>query len=114
MFLAPLSVYEVALDLIQAGFTPSKSHFLREKMKYVIDQSIKSAIEGFHVSLPEGKSAEAYVIPGPYIFLIRCYPNYLSQIQRVFYVQERYSIILQRRSWIKSSTKSSTSWRAMS
>ncbi|KAK0224738.1 RNA dependent RNA polymerase-domain-containing protein [Armillaria nabsnona] len=62
---APLSVYEVALDLIQAGFTPSKSHFLREKMRYVIDQSIKSAIEGFHVSLPEGKSAEAYVIPDP-------------------------------------------------
>lgn len=70
VFLAPLSVYEVALDLIQAGFTPSKSHYLREKMRYVIDQSIKSAIEGFHVSLPEGKSAEAYVIPGPYIFLV--------------------------------------------
>ncbi|PBK76213.1 hypothetical protein ARMSODRAFT_217849 [Armillaria solidipes] len=62
---APVSVYEAALDLIQAGFTPSKSHFLREKMRYVIDTSIKSAIEGFHVSLPEGKSAEAFVIPDP-------------------------------------------------
>ncbi|KAK0185175.1 RNA dependent RNA polymerase-domain-containing protein, partial [Armillaria mellea] len=62
---APLSVFEVALDLIQAGFTPSKSHFLREKMRYVIDTSIKSAIEGFRVSLPEGKSAEAFVIPDP-------------------------------------------------
>ncbi|KAK0234147.1 RNA dependent RNA polymerase-domain-containing protein [Armillaria fumosa] len=62
---APLSVYEVALDLIQAGFSPSKSHFLREKMRYVIETSIKSAIEGFHVSLPEGKSAEAFVIPDP-------------------------------------------------
>ncbi|KAK0501028.1 RNA dependent RNA polymerase-domain-containing protein, partial [Armillaria luteobubalina] len=62
---APLSVHEVALDLIQAGFTPSKSHFLREKMRYVIETSIKSAIEDFRVSLPEGKSAEAFVIPDP-------------------------------------------------
>ncbi|KAK0479679.1 RNA dependent RNA polymerase-domain-containing protein [Armillaria novae-zelandiae] len=64
-FTAPLSIYEVALNLIQAGFTPSKSHFLREKMRYVIETSIKCAIEGFRVSLPEGKSAEAFVIPDP-------------------------------------------------
>ncbi|KAK0209210.1 RNA dependent RNA polymerase-domain-containing protein [Desarmillaria ectypa] len=62
---APLALHELALDLIQAGFTPSKSHHLRDKMKHVIDQSIKSAIEGFHTPLPEGKSAEAFVIPDP-------------------------------------------------
>ncbi|KAK0465964.1 RNA dependent RNA polymerase-domain-containing protein [Desarmillaria tabescens] len=61
----PVSLHEVALDLIQAGFTPSKSHFLREKIKYIIGTAIKSAIEKFRIPLPEGKSAEAFVIPDP-------------------------------------------------
>ncbi|KAG7451867.1 uncharacterized protein BT62DRAFT_881368 [Guyanagaster necrorhizus] len=62
---APLSLHELALDLIQAGFTPSKSNFLWGKMRYIIDQSIKSATEGFRIPLPDGKSAEAFVIPDP-------------------------------------------------
>lgn len=63
---APVSLHEVALELVQAGFHPAKLPTLWLKVRYIVDLTIKSAIEKFRIPLPEGKAVEAFVIPGMY------------------------------------------------
>jgi hypothetical protein len=61
-FAAPLSLHESALELIQAGFHPSFFKPLREKLKYIIEQAIKSYVDNYRIPLPE--SLSGFVIPG--------------------------------------------------
>ncbi|KAJ7608165.1 RNA dependent RNA polymerase-domain-containing protein [Roridomyces roridus] len=64
--LGPLSLHEQAMELIQAGFQPRKSAYLNDKMKYIIKLEIKSVVEKYKISLPEGTAvSDAFVIPDP-------------------------------------------------
>ncbi|KAF9447542.1 hypothetical protein P691DRAFT_731304 [Macrolepiota fuliginosa MF-IS2] len=60
---APLSLHEFAIELVQAGFHPSQSKLLREKLEYIIDQTIKTCIEKYRIPLPE--SLDGFVVPDP-------------------------------------------------
>lgn len=53
---------EVALELIQAGFTPTDLGVLRDKIRYVVHGVIESAIEKYRIPLQE--SISAFVVPG--------------------------------------------------
>ncbi|KXN93164.1 hypothetical protein AN958_00088 [Leucoagaricus sp. SymC.cos] len=59
---APLGLYESALELVQSGFHPSTSKNLREKIKCIIEQAIKTYVEKYRVPLRE--SLDAFVVPG--------------------------------------------------
>ncbi|KAL5519333.1 hypothetical protein ACEPAH_1016 [Sanghuangporus vaninii] len=60
----PVSLYEHARDLLLSGFDPSQSPVLREKLKYIVKQSIKNRLEKLHI--PIASSAEAFIVPDPY------------------------------------------------
>ncbi|KAG5639652.1 hypothetical protein H0H81_008813 [Sphagnurus paluster] len=60
---APLSIHELTLELIQAGFRPDRLGLLMEKIRYIIKNVITSTIEKFSIPLPE--SLGAFVIPDP-------------------------------------------------
>ncbi|PFH49062.1 hypothetical protein AMATHDRAFT_64002 [Amanita thiersii Skay4041] len=59
----PHGLYELVLELLQAGFHPTKLELLREKIRYMISEVIKCAIEKYHIPLSE--SLNAFVIPDP-------------------------------------------------
>ena len=58
----PLSLPEYALELVQAGFKPTELGILREKIRYIVQQVIESAVEKYRIPLQE--SISAYVVPG--------------------------------------------------
>lgn len=58
----PLSLNEFAIELVQAGFHPAQSKLLREKLQYIIDQTIKHCVEKYSIPLPE--SLDGFVVPG--------------------------------------------------
>ncbi|KAF8079235.1 RNA dependent RNA polymerase-domain-containing protein [Lyophyllum atratum] len=60
---APLSIHELALELIQAGFRPDKLANLNDKIRQIVQNTIKSIIEKFSIPLPE--SLGAFVVPDP-------------------------------------------------
>jgi RNA-dependent RNA polymerase len=59
------SLYETVLALIQAGFDPKSFPILKEKMKYVVENSVKRHLRGYHIGVPQ--SAGAFIVPGAYI-----------------------------------------------
>lgn len=63
---APLSLNEFTLELVQAGFHPSHSKILRDKLQYVIQQTIKTYVEKYRIPLPE--SLDGFVVPGTPFF----------------------------------------------
>ncbi|GLB43650.1 putative RNA-dependent RNA polymerase [Lyophyllum shimeji] len=60
---APLSLHEVALELIQAGFRPDKLKPLRDKIRCIVETTIKSIVDKFSIPLPE--SLGAFIVPDP-------------------------------------------------
>ncbi|KAF8640931.1 hypothetical protein AX17_000578 [Amanita inopinata Kibby_2008] len=60
---APLGLQEFALELVQAGFRPTQLQILRDKIRYMIQQVIKSAVEKYCIPLSE--SLNALVVPDP-------------------------------------------------
>ncbi|CAL1694877.1 unnamed protein product [Somion occarium] len=60
----PDSLYESALELLQAGFTPSDCGFLLDKIRQILKQVLKSFLKEFRIVVPE--SAEALIIPDPH------------------------------------------------
>ncbi|KAF9025804.1 hypothetical protein BDZ89DRAFT_1068052 [Hymenopellis radicata] len=61
----PITLAETIIEMVQAGFEPQKSPVLHRKLEYFIKMVIDSALEGYHIPLPDGKSVEAFVIPDP-------------------------------------------------
>ncbi|KAF8899369.1 RNA dependent RNA polymerase-domain-containing protein [Infundibulicybe gibba] len=59
----PVTLHETALELVQAGFHPASSPFLRGKIGYIIEQAIKSVTEKCRIPLPE--SFSAFIVPDP-------------------------------------------------
>jgi len=60
--LAPLALYESAVELIQSGFHPAHSKLLFDKIGNIIEQVIKTSVEKCHIPISE--SLGAYVVPG--------------------------------------------------
>ncbi|KAJ3509083.1 hypothetical protein NLJ89_g5408 [Agrocybe chaxingu] len=60
---APLALHECAYELLQAGFHPSKSKILQEKIGYVVTTTINSTVEKYRIPIPE--SVCAFVVPDP-------------------------------------------------
>ncbi|KAM6498847.1 RNA dependent RNA polymerase domain containing protein [Amanita muscaria] len=60
---APLGLHETAVELLQAGFIPTEFTPLRDKIRFVVETTIKSSLEKFHIPLKE--SISALVVPDP-------------------------------------------------
>ncbi|KAI8980566.1 RNA dependent RNA polymerase-domain-containing protein [Trametes punicea] len=60
----PLTIHGSVMDLLQAGFHPTKLPVLYDKLKKIIMKVIEDVINDFHVSVP--LSAEAFIVPDPY------------------------------------------------
>ncbi|KAJ7144770.1 RNA dependent RNA polymerase-domain-containing protein [Mycena crocata] len=61
----PIGLHEQAVELIQAGFQPSTSAYLNDKMRYIIKTEISSVVDKYRISLPESTASDAFVIPDP-------------------------------------------------
>lgn len=57
-------MHENAIELVQAGFSPTGLLTLAEKLKCIIKNGIATTVDEFHVPLPENQAFEALVIPG--------------------------------------------------
>ncbi|KAK7695210.1 hypothetical protein QCA50_002400 [Cerrena zonata] len=64
LFAAPDSLHESVLELIQAGFNPSSSFILHQKIATIVRQILKDYLNDYHIVVTE--SAEALIIPDPY------------------------------------------------
>ncbi len=76
---------EVALELIQAGFTPTDLGVLRDKIRYVVHGVIESAIEKYRIPLQE--SISAFVVPGRCL-LCKYASDLLNQVDPLGVLQE--------------------------
>lgn len=59
----PLSKNECAMELLQAGFRPDELNFLRDKIRYIVNQTITTTVEKFQIPVP--LSTKAFIIPDP-------------------------------------------------
>jgi hypothetical protein len=62
LFLVPLSMHECAVELVQAGFNPNEFKFLRDKIRYIVNQTITTTIDKYQI--PPPLSTKAFVVPG--------------------------------------------------
>ncbi|KAJ6601026.1 RNA dependent RNA polymerase-domain-containing protein [Mycena vulgaris] len=62
----PASLHERAMELLQAGFHPTTSAYLNDKMRYIIKTEINSVVDKYRISLPESTASDAFVIPDPF------------------------------------------------
>lgn len=60
--LAPVALYECAVELVQAGFRPDQLKDLRDKLKKIIEMTIQDVIDKFQIPLPQ--SLSNFIIPG--------------------------------------------------
>lgn len=60
---APLSIHELVLELIQAGFRPEESYTMQFKLKMIIETLVKTAVEKYRIPLLD--SIAAWIIPDP-------------------------------------------------
>ena len=56
------------MELIQAGFRPDELKFLCAKIRFIIDQTIKTAVEKYQIPIPS--STKAFIVPGKSVSLI--------------------------------------------
>ncbi|KAF5377742.1 hypothetical protein D9757_009386 [Collybiopsis confluens] len=61
----PSGLHEKAIELVQAGFHPSKDAMLWESLKSIVQLALTVAIEKCSIPLPEGSAAQGYVITDP-------------------------------------------------
>ncbi|KAH0591428.1 hypothetical protein H2248_001505 [Termitomyces sp. 'cryptogamus'] len=59
----PLSLSEYIMESLQAGFHPKDSTLLKDKIRTLVEVTIKSIIDKFSIPLPE--SLSAFIIPDP-------------------------------------------------
>ena len=66
--LCPTSLFESALAMLEAGFTPLESPFLTQKISYICKSLIRAYLDSYHITVPQ--SAEAWIVPGNITILI--------------------------------------------
>jgi hypothetical protein len=59
-------MHECAVELVQAGFNPNELEFLRDKIRYIVNQTIKTTLEKYQIPLP--LSTKAFIVPGKLFF----------------------------------------------
>lgn len=111
--LVPLSKNECAMELLQAGFRPDELNFLRDKIRYIVNQTITTTVEKFQIPVP--LSTKAFIIPGKSLVFV---PNAIKevtifQILLVFSGKAKYSTDLLGRFFIPRCTRCSMSSWAM-
>ncbi|KAE9397715.1 hypothetical protein BT96DRAFT_940723 [Gymnopus androsaceus JB14] len=60
----PSSLAETVLELLDSGFTPLNSPYLRDKLKQLVKMKVNTAASKFNYVVPQ--SASAFVVPDPY------------------------------------------------
>jgi hypothetical protein len=70
---APLALHESLLELIQAGFHPTESKFVQDKLRTVIKTSITTAVEKYRIPLKD--SIAAWLIPGRLFLFLSINPT---------------------------------------
>jgi hypothetical protein len=55
-------MHECAMELIQAGFRPDELEYLCTKIRFIIQQTIKTTVEKYHIPIP--LSTKAFIVPG--------------------------------------------------
>jgi hypothetical protein len=98
--LVPLAMHECAVELVQAGFRPDELKFLRDKIRYIVNQTITTTVEKYQIPLP--LSTKAFIIPGmssfPSLHVTITYK--MLQTLLVFSRKARYFIDLLKKSLI--------------
>ncbi|KAF5383489.1 hypothetical protein D9757_006099 [Collybiopsis confluens] len=61
----PSGLHEKAIELVQAGFHPSKDPILWDSLKSIVKLALTTATKKCSIPLPEGSAVQAYVIPDP-------------------------------------------------
>ncbi|KAL4070381.1 RNA dependent RNA polymerase-domain-containing protein [Scleroderma citrinum] len=60
----PVTLHEVTMELLQAGFHPLKLKLLFNKLEFILTWVIDNYVKDFHI--PVAESMEAYIVPDPY------------------------------------------------
>jgi len=55
-------MHENAVELVQAGFRPDKLKYLRDKIRYIINQTITTTVEKYQIPLQ--LTTKALIVPG--------------------------------------------------
>lgn len=58
----PFGLHEVAIELLQSGFTPKNNKLLQEKVSYIVKSIIDSSVERYRIPILE--SVIAFIVPG--------------------------------------------------
>ncbi|KZT22626.1 hypothetical protein NEOLEDRAFT_1071042 [Neolentinus lepideus HHB14362 ss-1] len=61
--LPPVSLHELAVELLKAGFHPLKLNFLFVKIREIVGRKIDAVTRGFHIPIPF--SADVFIVPDP-------------------------------------------------
>jgi RNA-dependent RNA polymerase len=64
----PISLHEITMEMLQAGFHPLTSRFLYDKIRHVLSGIIDSYVKDFKLSVPQ--SVEAFICPGHRLVLV--------------------------------------------
>ncbi|KLO20599.1 hypothetical protein SCHPADRAFT_816328 [Schizopora paradoxa] len=59
----PTNLYEVARELLLAGFSPLELSLLRDKLKKIIEMVTRTYVDQYRISVPY--SVEAFIVPDP-------------------------------------------------
>jgi hypothetical protein len=62
-------MHECAMELVQAGFRPDELKFLRDKIRYIVNQTITSTVEKCHIPLQ--LTTKGFIIPGKSFSLLQ-------------------------------------------
>ena len=60
----PFSIGESIMERLQVGMTPLQDRILYDDLKKLIEETMKSYVQEYHIGIPQ--SAEAFLIPGIY------------------------------------------------
>jgi hypothetical protein len=61
-------MYECAVELVQAGFRPDQLKYLRDKIRYIVNQTITSTVDKCHI--PLSLSTKGFIVPGNSFFCL--------------------------------------------
>ncbi|KAG6860856.1 hypothetical protein C0995_006720 [Termitomyces sp. Mi166 len=88
----PLSLAEYIMESLQAGFHPKDSTLLKDKIRNLVQTTIKSIVDKFSIPLPE--SLSAFIIPDPRGVLEEGEVYYRSSVPLInSETQDRFSVL---------------------
>lgn len=79
--MCPTTLFESALAMLEAGFTPLESPLLEQKISYICKTVISSYLDSYHITVP--LSAEAWIVPGNTLHLT-CYKRLIFPFRSIW------------------------------